>query len=130
MSTLTARVDDWLDAEIRRFWKERGVGPSSGFRTIVEEWWALQRFPSLEFRDGVTGRRAGIRGGPDVWEVVLVAREVGEDPEGLRDHFGGFVSLEALHEALAYAERFPETVGEMLEENRRIERLLSDGSGG
>lgn len=125
MSTLTARIDDWLDAEIRRFWDERGIGPSSGFRNIVEEWWTLQRFALLEFRDGVTGRRAGIRGGPDVWEVAMVAGQVGEDATALHGHFGEAVSQDALGQALAYRDRFPETVKEMLEENERMERMLS-----
>lgn len=130
MKTLTARIDDWLYAEIRQFWEERGIGPSSGFRSIVEEWWTLQRFPHLEFRDGVTARRAGIRGGPDVWEVALVARDVGRDAAALCDHFGEAVSIEAVGEALSYADRFSETIEEMLAENERIERLLSQNHAG
>ncbi len=42
----------------------------------------MQEFPAIEFRDGVSGHRAGIRGGPDVWEVVRVARDYGSDREG------------------------------------------------
>lgn len=129
MSTLTARIDDWLDEEIRRFWEERGVGPSSGFRRVAQEWWTLQRFPRLEFRDGVTGRRAGLRGGPDVWEVVRLARELDQDLDALHDHFGGHLDREALGQALEYAERFPEAVTEMLEESERIERMLTSAGG-
>lgn len=129
MSTLTARIDDWLDEEIRRFWDERGVGPSSGFRRVAQEWWALQRFPRLEFRDGVTGRRAGIRGGPDVWEVVQVAREVDDDLEALEDHFGGYLGREALAQAVEYGKRFPEPIEEMIRENERVGRMLAAAAG-
>lgn len=126
MSTLTARIDDWLDEEIRDFWEERGVGPSSGFRRVAEEWWARERFPHLEFRDGVSGRRAAIRGGPDVWEVVMVARDRAAPVDAIARHFGGRLEPDAIEEALAYADRFPERVEEMIRENRRIERMLSE----
>lgn len=125
MATLTARVEDWLDREVREFWEEHGVGPSSGLRHVVEEWWTLQRFPRLEFRDGVSGRRAGVRGGPDVWEVVLAARDYDGDRDALAEHFGGRVPQEALGEALEYAGLFPDAVESRIAENLRIERMLS-----
>lgn len=127
MATLTARVEDWLDEEVREFWKALGEGPSSGFRHVVEEWWTLQNLPALEFRDGVSGRRAGIRGGPDVWEVSMVAADYEGDPDALAAHFGGRMPAEALAQALAYAERFPAEVGRRVEENLRIERMLRGG---
>ncbi|HEV2148345.1 MAG TPA: hypothetical protein VGR37_13150 [Longimicrobiaceae bacterium] len=124
MATLTARIDDWLDEEVREFWKALGEGPSSGFRHVVEEWWTLQNLPGLEFRDGVSGRRAGIRNGPDVWEVVMVARDYDGDLDALDGHFGGLLPREALGQALEYAGRFPAEVDRRIEENLRIERLL------
>lgn len=130
MATITARVDDWLDEEIRRFWEERGDGPSTGFRRIAEEWWTVQRFSRLEFRDGVTGRRGAIRGGPDVWEVVMVSRDLGGDQEALQKHFEEHLSVEALDQALQYADLFPDRIEEMIAENRRVERILSASSGG
>lgn len=129
MSMVTARVDDWLDEEIRRFWEERGVGPSTGFRRMAEEWWVAQRFPRLEFRDGVSGRRAGIRGGPDVWEVIMVASDVGEDPDALHDHFEGLVEREGLEQALDYADRFRDSVEELVAENERVGRMLASAAG-
>ena len=130
MATITARVDDWLDEEIRRFWEERGCGPSTGFRRVAEEWWTVRRFPRLEFRDGVTGRRCAIRGGPDVWEVAMVARELGDRGEALRTHFGDRVEPRALEEALKYAGLFPDRIDAMIAENRRVERTLSRDGGG
>ena len=128
MATLTARVDDWLDEAVREFWKSQGEGPSSGFRHIVEEWWTLQHLPALEFRDGISGRRAGLRGGPDVWEVAMVARDYQGDVEGLTGHFGGLIAADALAQALEYAERFPDEVSRRIEENLRIERMLQGGN--
>lgn len=130
MATLTARLPDWLKEEMVRFWKAHGEGPSSGLRRVVEEWWAMQEFPAIEFRDGVSGRRAAVRGGPDVWEVLAVAREYGDDREGLYEYFGRFVDREALDQALAYAARVPEEIEAFIAENERVEALLQGRDGG
>ncbi|HET9984964.1 MAG TPA: hypothetical protein VFQ38_15300 [Longimicrobiales bacterium] len=124
MGSLTARVDDWLDRDIEEFWKAHGAGRSTGTRRVIEEWWTLTKLPALAFRDGVAGRRAVIRGGPDVWEVVMVARDYGADREGFYAHFGEAVPRAALDQALAYAERFPGAVEELLEQNERAARAL------
>lgn len=124
MATLTARVEDWLGEEVRGFWEAHGKGPSSGFRHVVEEWWTLQNLPALEFRDGVAGRRAAIRNGPDVWEVAMVAADYEGDTEALAEHFGGRINADALRQAMEYAERFPAEVRARIDENLRIERLL------
>jgi hypothetical protein len=124
MATLTTRLDDWLREEIVRYWEAHGEGPSAGMRRVAQEWWAMQEFPAIAFRDGVSGRRAVLRGGPDVWEVALVAHEYLDDLEGLYEHFSGAVPREALGQALAYAERFPDEIEGMIAENRRVEALL------
>lgn len=124
MATLTARMDDWLRDEIVAFWKAHGQGPSSAMRRVAEEWWAMLEFPSIVFRDGVSGRRAVLRGGPDVWEVVRAARDYGEDREGLYEHFAPHVEREAVDQALAYAERFGEEIDALIAENERIEAML------
>ena len=107
MSTLTARLDQWLEEDIRSFSNTLGEGPSATLRRVITEWWSLEHFPLLEFRDGVTGRRAGLRGGPDVWEVILVANSYEGDREAklkaLEEHFGGFISRTALEQAFAPA---------------------------
>jgi len=56
----------------------------------------------------------------------MVARDYGGDLDGLVEHFGGFVSREALAEELAYAERFPEEIGRRVDENERLGRSLAD----
>ena len=85
----------------------------------------MENYPAIAFRDGVSGRRAILRSGPDVWEVVMVARDYGDDRESLRLHFGESVSQGALDQALAYAERFPEAVEAMIAGNERAERLFA-----
>jgi hypothetical protein len=125
MSTVTARLDSWLREDLERIWKSHGEGPSTGLRRIAEEWWAMEHYSFIAFRDGVSGRRAVLRSGPDVWEVAMVARDYGDDRNALREHFGDSVSREALDQALAYAERFPEEIEAMIADNERMERLLA-----
>lgn len=124
--TMSARLDAWLKESIEEFWRSHGEGPSTGLRRVAEEWWTMQNLPEITFVDGVAGRRARLRGGPDVWEVVSVRREYGDDEEGFREHFA-FVSPEALRQALKYARVFPNQIRSMIENNRRVERLV-DGT--
>ncbi len=35
----------------------------------------MAEHPGIVFRDGPTGRRAGLAGGPDVWEIIAVLRD-------------------------------------------------------
>jgi hypothetical protein len=73
--------------------------------------------PGVAFRNGATGRRAALVGGPDVWEVVRAVRsgrvaepELGED-ELLRlvcDNTG--LSMWLLRTALRYWSAYPDDV--------------------
>jgi len=124
MATMTARIEDWLKADVEDFWAAHGEKPSPGLRRVIQEWWATQRFPEVTFRDCVSGRRAVLRNGPDVWEVAMVAHGYRDDREGFDAHFSGLVDPAALDQALAYADRFPDEMSAILTENARVERLL------
>jgi hypothetical protein len=125
VATVTARLADWLERELRTYWSARGEDPSNGLRRVAEEWWAMQRFPGIEFRDGPSGRRAALREGPDVWEVAMVARDYPGDPDGLLEHFGGAISRGALAEALAYAAHFKDEIDGWIAENERVGRAVA-----
>lgn len=80
-----------LDDESRRI----SSAPSSLAIVLIDEGLKMRRFPGIVFRDGPTGRRAGLANGPDVWEIVrdlkwhgasgdqirLVAEKTGLAPE-------------------------------------------------
>lgn len=125
-STLTTRLPEWLEEELREEFEERGEGPSEGLRRIVEEWWVLTHLPRIEFREGVTGLRPALKGGPELWEIILVRRGYGEDREGLREHFGD-LEEEDLRQALAYYELFPGSIDDHLQELDRLNRLHEEG---
>jgi hypothetical protein len=53
---------------------------------LLEEGLKTTSYPGIVYRDGPTGRRAGLAAGPDVWEVVLAVRQAsGRGEAKLRD---------------------------------------------
>jgi hypothetical protein len=42
---------------------------------LIDEGLRVEEFPGIMFRTGPTGRRAGVAGGPDVWEIVRDLKE-------------------------------------------------------
>lgn len=65
----------------------------------------------ITFRDGSTGRRAGLIGGPDVWEVAMWIDDLGpvEDPaaELASD---GVVTRPQIDAALGYRAAYPDEI--------------------
>jgi hypothetical protein len=49
---------------------------SSAVNQLLDERLRMEEFPGIVFRDGPTGRRAGLAGGIDVWDLVRVVNEV------------------------------------------------------
>jgi len=122
-TTITARVSATIDRDLREFFKARGKGPSEGVRDIIEEFWVGIHFAHIEFKDSPTGRRAAIRRGPDVWEIISYWREYAPDMAGLEEHFG-WLEAEALEEAIEYYEAFPGQVDALILENERYGQYL------
>ncbi len=116
---LCTRIPPDIEARLEERLDDLDWSPSEGLRAIVAEWLALDRFPELEFRDTVVGRRAAIRGGPEVWEVAAVASDT--DPAGAKAHFS-WVAAPAVDDALAYAAEFPAEIRRIIDRNRRLAR--------
>lgn len=51
---------------------------------LIDEGLRMEAHPGIIFRPGPAGRRPGLVGGPDVWEVARVLREQPSDEKGLR----------------------------------------------
>ena len=123
---LTTRVPAWLEVELREEFEVKGEGPSEGLRRVLLEWWMQKHLPELEWREGVTGARPAIRGGPELWEVVMVDRSLEGDFEALAGHFS-WATREQLEQALACYRLMPEYIDRHLQENQRIERMHRSG---
>lgn len=62
-----------------------GVSATALVATILDEGLKTRRFPGIVYRDGPTGRRASIGGGPDVWEIIRALKETpGKDERRVR----------------------------------------------
>lgn len=57
-----------LDSLSRRFRQSRSRVVSD----LVEEGLRMDQHPGIAFRTGPSGRRPGLVGGPDIWEVIAV----------------------------------------------------------
>ncbi|HYZ97318.1 MAG TPA: hypothetical protein VE575_01130 [Acidimicrobiales bacterium] len=76
-------------------------------------------YPGIVYRDGPTGRRAALAGGPDVWEVILAVRHAagGDDAKiaGAAEQTGLAERLVRL--AVNFASAFPDEVEERIAMN-------------
>ncbi|HEY5195553.1 MAG TPA: hypothetical protein VIJ51_00840 [Solirubrobacteraceae bacterium] len=84
---------------------------SSRLRRYAEEGARRDEYPMITFRDGPTGRRAGLIAGPDVWEVAMWIDDLGAvaDPaaELVSD---GTVTRPQIDAALAYRAAYPDEI--------------------
>ena len=60
--------------QLRRHAAERGDSISALGEQLIDAGLRMAAHPTIVFRDGPTGRRAALTGGPDVWEVVALLR--------------------------------------------------------
>jgi hypothetical protein len=79
---VSVRLDDRLVERLRLRARAAGESLSDRLRRYAEEGARRDEHPMITFRDGPTGRRAGLIGGPDVWEVSMWIDDFGsaEDP--------------------------------------------------
>ncbi|MBI2703693.1 MAG: ribbon-helix-helix protein, CopG family [Actinobacteria bacterium] len=53
-----------------------GTSVTALVATLLNEGIVTRRFPGIVYRDGPTGRRAGLVAGPDIWEIIRDVSEV------------------------------------------------------
>lgn len=79
----------------------------------------MEDHPGVVFRDGPTGRRAGLAGGPDVWEVIAAVRGsglTGEAALAAAAEWGG-LRREQVQVAVRYYAEFPVEIDERIQRN-------------
>ena len=114
----SARLDVGILARLKALSAREGLSASELAERLLDEGLRAEELPGIVFRPGPNGRRAGLHGGPDVWEIV---RDVeAARAAGAKEPIAAVVSSTDLGEdsvrlALAYHARYPEDV------DRRIE---------
>lgn len=75
-STLSLRIEDAAHRALADRSARSGQTKSRLAARYIEEGLRTDAHPGIVFRSGPAGRRAAIVGGPDVWEVTRVFREL------------------------------------------------------
>jgi hypothetical protein len=73
-------LDEGLAERMRLRARAAGESLSDRLRRYAEEGARRDEYPLITFRDGPTGRRAGLLGGPDVWEVAMWLDDLAAEP--------------------------------------------------
>ena len=71
----------------------RGETRSALMQRYIEEGLRADRHPGIVFRPGPAGRRPGLAGAPDVWEIVRVVRNVGASGEAVIEQAAAWLGL-------------------------------------
>ncbi|MBO0692049.1 MAG: hypothetical protein J2P58_04035 [Acidimicrobiaceae bacterium] len=117
---VSVRLEESLAQRLRLRARAAGETLSDRLRRYAEEGVRRDEHPLITFRDGATGRRAGLVGGPDVWEVVMWV----EDLAGERDPAAVLVeesilSRPQIDAALRYRAAYPDEIDARIDLHRQ-----------
>ncbi len=116
---VSVRLDDRLAERLRLRARAAGESLSDRLRRYAEEGTRRDEHPMITFRDGPTGRRAGLIGGPDVWEVAMWLDDLGQVEDAAGELAGdGVVSRPQIDAVLAYRAAYPDEIGARIELHR------------
>ena len=118
---------------------ERRMTMTGLVQSLLDEGLKTSRYPGIIYRDGPTGRRAALAGGPDVWEIVRTVRQAPGRGEArlARVARESDLPVRLAHLAIDFAAAYPdeieariqlddEAAARMRERVRRRERLLGE----
>lgn len=99
--------------------REAGESKSRLAQRYVEEGLRMDAHPDIFFQNGMTGRRAKLLGGPDVWEVINVMRRFDGSPEEVIRETMAFTGLHArwVNAAIRYYADYRDEIDERLRRN-------------
>lgn len=119
-ANVSVRMNRETAARIRARAEARGERLSDALRRYAEEGDRAESHPGVVFRSGPAGRRAGLAGGPDVWEISWAARQLGGGKEAA-ERVAEDLSLtpDRVAVALRYEAEFPEEINARIELHER-----------
>lgn len=107
---VSVRLDEQLAERLRLRSRAAGESLSDRLRRYAEEGVRRDEHPMITFRDGPSGRRAGLVGGPDVWEVAMWLGDLTSADRAAELAADGVVNRAQVDAALAYRAAYPEEV--------------------
>jgi hypothetical protein len=97
-------------------------------KTLLEEGLRMEAHPGIVFRSGPAGRRPGLAGGPDIWEVARLfrSRDMSRSPNlnAIADELS--LSMNQVRAALGYYADYKNEVDQWIEQlDREADQLLA-----
>ena len=117
---VSPRLDDALARRLRLRSLAAGETLSERLRRYAEVGIRRDEHPLVTFRDGPAGRRAGLVGGPDVWEVAMWVEDLTDevDPVATLDAESA-LSRPQIDAALRYGVAYPDEIEARIELHRK-----------
>lgn len=117
---VSVRLDDSLAQRLRLRARAAGETLSDRLRRYADEGVRRDEHPLITFRDGPTGRRAGLVGGPDVWEVVMWIDDLSDETDPIAVLVGeSSLSWPQIDAALRYRAAYPDEIGARIDLHRQ-----------
>jgi hypothetical protein len=117
--SFSARLNASVADRLERRGTRSGLSKSRLAERYIDEGLRMEDHPGIVFRDGPTGRRAGLAGGPDIWEVIATVRASGLDGESALAAASewGNLSLSQVRAAVRYYAEYTLEVDERIARN-------------
>jgi hypothetical protein len=115
----SARLDADVVDRLERRGARSGLNKSRLAERYIDEGMRMEDHPGIVFRDGPTGRRAGLAAGPDVWEVIGALRSTGLDGDeaiNATAEWAG-LSVRQVRDAIGYCSEYPSEIEERIRRN-------------
>lgn len=115
----SARLGAGVVERLERRTARSGMTKSRLAERYIDEGLRMDDHPGIVFRDGPTGRRAGLAAGPDVWEVIGALRASDlEGPAAIQETAEtSSLSVRQVQDAIAYYREYPEDVDARVRRN-------------
>jgi hypothetical protein len=108
---VSVRLEERLAERLRLRARAAGESLSDRLRRYADEGARRDEHPMITFRDGPTGRRAGLIGGPDVWEVAMWIDDLDAAGHSAAELAAdGIVTRAQIDAVLAYRAAYPEEI--------------------
>lgn len=115
----SARLNAGVVDRLERRGARSGLNKSRLAERYIDEGMRMEDHPGIVFRDGPTGRRAGLAAGPDVWEVISALRSTGlggdEAIEATAEWSG--LTVRQVRDAVGYYTEYPAEIDERIRLN-------------
>lgn len=117
---VSVRLEDGLAERLRLRARAAGETLSDRLRRYAEEGVRRDEHPLITFRDGPTGRRAGLVGGPDVAEVAMWIEDLAAEVDPVATLGAESVlTRPQIEAALRYRAAYPDEIAARIELHRR-----------